>query len=128
MATIKWAKAHVGTHVQGVRAGAREIGAIIRKAKEVDGAIEDTALKVALRGQPRALWSAVMGTYASTYGDVHHSPSREQLLKTLGRRTRDVISADSDGSKRYSVIELRSLKNRGQQHLVEYAKARKAAE
>jgi hypothetical protein len=124
--TIAWAKQHVNTHVQGVRAAAHEIGAVIRKAKEVDGGVEEDAMKRALRGESRAMWSAAMGTYQSTFGDVHHSPSKDELLKTLGRRTKNVIKADADKNKRYSVAELRTLKNRGEMHLVQYAKARRA--
>jgi hypothetical protein len=126
MATIRWAKQFIGTHVKGVEAGVQEIAAVINKAKERDGAVEDTDLKRALRGESRGLWSAVMGTYASTFGNVHHSPSRAGLLSQLATNAQIVRHADADGSTRYSLAELRTLTNRGQQHLIEYAKARRS--
>lgn len=126
MATIRWAKTHVGTHVAGVKAGVREITHVINRTKERDGAIEEADLKRTLRGQRKALWSAVMGAYASAYGHIHHAMPREDLLAVLNRDAKKVIDADADGSKRYSVTELRALKNRGQMRLVEFAKVRKA--
>jgi hypothetical protein len=126
MSTVKWAKEHAGVQTFEVRKAANKVADVIEAAKDTDGdeRLDEFEMKKALKNEPPAVWSAVMGTFASTQG-VEHSDqlSRKSLYETLFVARTDLYNADTNEDRTYSADELRALKNRMPERLVELAKA-----
>ena len=108
-----------------MEAGAAALQAIIDATDDANGddQIQASELKKALKGKSKAEGSAALGTHASVVGYVHADPSRAELTKYLKNFLTAVKAADADGDGTLSLTELRTLKNRGQERLVELAKA-----
>lgn len=124
MSTIKWSKEHQHLTLAQIERSADALGEILKTAKDrnKDGDISESELKKALVGRSRDEWSLVMGHYASTLGFVHGPVTKSDLKLYAGRFLCDVAAADANDDGVLSLTELRTLKNRGQERLVEFAK------
>ncbi len=129
MSTIKWATKFENTLVSAVEAGAASLQTIIDATADSNGdaKIQISELKAALKGKSKAESQAALGTFASVVAYTHGDPSRAELTKHLKNFLKAVKGADTDGNATLSLTELRTLKNRGQERLVELASANAAA-
>ncbi len=126
--TLTWSKQYAGMKLTEVRAAKVEIQRYIDSAvdKNRDGFIDDTELRATLRGESRAIWSAVMGTYASADGSAHGGPlTRTALTATLNSGMDEINKANSTKPRTLEVVELRTLKHRMPGRIIEFSDSRK---
>lgn len=121
MSTIRWSKQYENVTLAQIRAGARTLTTLVKQAKDADGdgLLNDKELLAASRGQPRAVRSALMGLYASTYGNVHNDAEKQGYLDTLQQGLTRVRKADTNHDGVLQLAELKTLQGRNAEHQVE---------
>jgi hypothetical protein len=129
LSTIKWATKFANTSLSAVTASASALQASIDAAEDSDGdgKLQGSELLAALQGKTPAESAAALATLEYTASYAHGDPTRPAFSKYVSGFLKAIKKADADGDGTLSLTELRTLKNRGQECLVELASASAAA-